>query len=161
MAHVANFLLGMTAAYLLRRYPHLPMARRWYFSFVPAGCLILVVAAFPYFDTPGSLAVRLLLFIAFLSFLYGNTLFGLLSRRWARVLGAISYSIYLLHGVIVFLAATAMNHFLGPLGTLGPRKYWMGMAVTGTVVVLIAAVTYRFLEHPFIRSGPKLAPIRP
>lgn len=155
-AHLANFMFGMTAAYLLRERPTLALARRWWFGLVPAGALVGVVWAFPTLDTPGSLAVRLLLAVAFVSFLYGNTLFGLLTTRWARVLGTVSYSIYLLHGVVLFLGLTLLNHFR-PIATMGVMEYWAWIAPIGVVAVLVACVTYRWLEHPFLSSGGRPA----
>jgi len=40
----------------------------------------------------------------FAAIAYGNSLFGLLTHLYPKTLGQVSYSIYLLHGIALFLA---------------------------------------------------------
>ncbi len=81
----------------------------------------------------------------FLVFVKGNTLFGVLTTAGSKVLGTMSYSIYLLHGVVLYLAHPLLRLVSGtaPL-------YWLTLTGLGLIVVAISAITYRWIEHPFI-----------
>jgi peptidoglycan/LPS O-acetylase OafA/YrhL len=79
----------------------------------------------------------------------GNTLFGALSLRAARCLGLVSYSTYVLHGALLYVALGLMNRFTAVKG-LDPAAYWSLMLGLGAALVGISAVTYRWIEHPFI-----------
>ena len=47
----------------------------------------------------------------FTSLACDNNLFGLLNARPLQVLGEISYSIYLLHGIVLYFFITLLNYF--------------------------------------------------
>jgi peptidoglycan/LPS O-acetylase OafA/YrhL len=72
---------------------------------------------------------------------------------WAATLGRISYSIYLLHTVLilVMLAVVGNPSRLGVLAQIG-----LGVAVVVAVIGL-SLLTYRFIEDPFQRWGHALA----
>lgn len=90
-----------------------------------------------------------LLFVPFSIFASGNSMFGILTCRPARLLGLVSYSIYLLHNWVLFLASRAVDHFT-PVARLSPAVYWsLGMFVL-IVTIVLSLVTFRFIEHPFI-----------
>jgi peptidoglycan/LPS O-acetylase OafA/YrhL len=86
---------------------------------------------------------------------YGNNLFGLLKMPAAKFLSTISYSIYLLHGIVLYFGLHIVN-IVYPIQSLSPFLFWLVILLTGLLVVLISAVTYRFIEHPYIeRIKPK------
>jgi len=93
-----------------------------------------------------------LFFLAFLIIASGNTLFGLLTCRPARVLGAISYSAYLIHNIILYLVFRLVNHFVA-IASLGLETYWCITAVIGVLTVICSAITYRHIEHRFMKFG--------
>ena len=87
----------------------------------------------------------------FLSVACGNTAFGLFVRPWAVLLGHISYSIYLLH----CLSDLAVDSAPGSGGTaVGGGEFMVVSAGLVAVVVLVSTLTYRFVEHPFLRLHP-------
>jgi len=74
------------------------------------------------------------------------------------VLGVLSYSIYLLHNWLLYLASRLVNHYVS-LAAISAGAYGcLALAVVATTV-LTAAVTYRFIEYPIIDSGLRL-PVR-
>jgi len=87
----------------------------------------------------------------------GNPVFGLLTRRWALFLGHISYSLYLIHGLVLYYlvqlvwsreALTRMPLWL----------YWLyGFGVT-CCVIAASALTYRYIESPFLARASLRAP---
>jgi peptidoglycan/LPS O-acetylase OafA/YrhL len=81
----------------------------------------------------------------------GNDLFGLLTRPAARKLGEMAYSIYMLHGLILYatfdlIVGATRSRALSPLG------HWA--IVIGVVIpalLLICHTTFRFIEYPPMR----------
>ena len=88
----------------------------------------------------------------------GNTLFGLLTCRPSRLLGLLSYSIYLLHSLVLFLLSRLVNHFT-ELAGLSERSYRAMGAVVAVLTVMIVACTYRFIEYPYLRSSSRTEPV--
>lgn len=109
--------------------------------------LFLCPTAYDYLPT-------LLLGIFFFIILQGNSLFGLLHRPEAHLLGAVSYSLYLLHCILLYVGVNA----LARAGVLLPQlneNAALGVAATLSIAVFgLSLCSYRWLEHPFLRSGP-------
>jgi peptidoglycan/LPS O-acetylase OafA/YrhL len=138
------FILGMAAAQIIASFG----APRWAKS--PWAALLglaLLLAAF-WFEDPYNWVVRFLLLAAFMLFVSGGDLGGVLTTRGARALGAMGLSIYLLHGIVLFLA----RPLLQPLAdTPSPGvRYWLVIGGIGMVVIAVSAVSYRWIEYPVI-----------
>jgi len=138
------FLGGMTAACLIRNKWVKKVAPRPLVSICMIAALVLIVEFFPSIYTPIPLTMMTFVFTAISG---GNSLFGILTHRLSRTLGQISYSIYLLHGIVLFVAFTRI---LGPhiTGRLSPLEHWGVIALCGGGVVWISSLTYRFIERP-------------
>lgn len=91
----------------------------------------------------------------FLCVVSGNTLHGLLASPAAKQLGSISYSFYMLHGIVLFLAGRAVMGLIGVRAMTDP-VFWAFMTLCGVTTVGISSLTYRFIEHPFIELERKL-----
>lgn len=76
---------------------------------------------------------------------------GILRSRALRYLGLISYSIYLFHGIVIFLLFHAYSAFAGA-AILSMPKLFILAAFGAALTVGISTLTYRMLERPFIRS---------
>lgn len=92
----------------------------------------------------------LLVSVFFYFILCGENLFGMLSRKESLVLGEISYSIYLTHGIVLYFFYTTpgfikfdsiMRDFNLPLLTI--------------LVVISSSITFVCIESPGIRLGRK------
>jgi len=83
----------------------------------------------------------------FLMVVKGNTFFGVLTATGPKAIGTISYSVYLLHGLVLYLATPLLANLSGPESA---ALYWLALSGVGLVAVAISAVTYRWIEHPFI-----------
>lgn len=79
----------------------------------------------------------------------GNSYFGLLIHPAARLLGIISYSVYLLHGIILLGILKALGNIVS-LAALPLPLYCGLVAGIAISLVLICASTYRWIEHPFL-----------
>jgi peptidoglycan/LPS O-acetylase OafA/YrhL len=157
--HLVNFAVGMGTAHLMAAgNPLRPLlARRWW-SLVPLAAVLAIGLGVPTYSLKGSLCGGLV----FLSVVAGSSLGGLLRTEAVRMLGTVSYSIYLLHGTVLYVGLTVVRR-LCPVETLPPPAYWLVIAACGVLLVSLSAVTYRWLEHPFLRvplPARRAAPVR-
>ncbi len=155
----ARFLGGILAAHLVRVGGWGAIATRPWF-----GCVVVALLGLSLWNFDDMVGVAIGA-TAFLGLVYGNDLFGLLSLPGSRFLGTISYSVYLLHGMVLWLGLRIANHFL-PVASLNDAGYWTLVLACGGAVVVFSAVTYRYIEHPFLvrlRRGPSesKAPAQP
>lgn len=152
------FFFGIAAAHVVAKYPSVPALSRFSAGVLPIIGLVLVY--FIQYE-PYSVLQYCVTFLIFLCFVYGNDLFGLLKTSAARFLGTISYSMYLLHGIVI---TAVFNTFdaLYPLSSMSAAAFWMMVACAGIFTVSISAVTYRYVEYPFLRKiHPKKAETSP
>lgn len=78
-----------------------------------------------------------------------------LETKAARRLGEISYSVYLVHGLVltgVFSIGAVRSYAMASTG-----GYWLTIALCGLLVVGAAALSYLLIERPGIRLGKKVA----
>lgn len=92
----------------------------------------------------------------FVSIACGNSLLGLLRTRGADLLGQISYSVYLLHGLVLYVV---LGLLIGPdrLRAIDTLQYWLLIATLAPVVTLVAFATFQWVERPGIAAGRQLA----
>lgn len=81
----------------------------------------------------------------------GNSLFGILNVKPLKLLGVISYSVYLCHGLVLYFSSGAIS--------LGLNLY---AVIAAALIVPFCVLTYRFVERPFLaqkRADPKAKPL--
>jgi len=81
----------------------------------------------------------------------GSSLFRLLHVTGAVRLGHASYSIYLMHGLV--LSTIFLPGVLGVAANRSPAEFWSIAAMTALCVALFSCATYLFIERPGIRLG--------
>ena len=143
----AIFLFGILSAYVVSYLPAVPWFKKQKWSAL-LPILGLVAVYFIQYK-PYSYFQYFISFLVFLCFVYGNSLFGLLKLTAAKFLSTISYSIYLLHGIVLYVVLHSINKIY-PIVALSPFVYWFIMLLSGLLAILISAVAYRYIEHPFI-----------
>lgn len=147
------FLIGALVAAANRsgRWQGLAQSRWLSLVVIAAGGVLLTC-----FDTAYGFRAGLLIALIFAPIALGNSLFGLLVLRPFLLLGEMSYSIYLLHGVILYLAFDGLfPHFMStstPTWALAA-----GLAAVAGVTVLISWASYHLIEKPCIDWGHRLA----
>ncbi len=143
----AAFLGGIASAFLVRQPAIRGLARH------PAAAIACVaaLAATTRFATAFAPAPLLLLSLAFALIACGNTLFGALEWPAARGLGDVGYSIYLLHGVVLF---AVFGMWLGPGRTaaLSTAGHWLVVYTCVPVVTALSYTTFRLIEAPAMAS---------
>jgi peptidoglycan/LPS O-acetylase OafA/YrhL len=95
----------------------------------------------------------LLLTPFFVAVLQAAPLFTPLATRPLRFLGEISYSVYLIHGFIIW-AVSRWIVGLSAYAALGPTGLWTAITGAALATVVIAAFTFRFIERPFMGLRP-------
>jgi len=144
------FSIGGLAAMAIRHRPR--VARLAKSPFVTLVALTSLLAAIFYPHTMDGIHI-LLITVFFGAVVMGNDMFGLLSRQASIVLGEISYSIYLLHGVILYLLFTVAMP-----DSVGQRSLGQFLTLTpflSVLVVAVSALTFSYVEKPAMRIGRK------
>lgn len=147
------FLGGIAAAYAVRRPLLVNLARKPMGTALAVTSALLAIFLFP----SGYWPLSLILFgIAFCVVACGNDLFGTLTTRTAKILGEMAYSIYLLHGILLFYVfnfVVKKENF----SLLSPAQHWTIVACATPVLLVICAVTFKNIEQPFINRTKKLS----
>lgn len=150
--YLLTFACGMFAAWLARSARWQAFAGRPLAGLPALVCLALLVLVFPTLYDWWALAV---LGIAFCLIAGGNDLFGLLRWRPSVLLGEISYSVYLLHGIVLFTL------FHGIVG-IDVAARWSPLAYSAVVVALtpvliaLCALSFVAIERPGIRATDRI-----
>jgi peptidoglycan/LPS O-acetylase OafA/YrhL len=147
LIYLVNFAMGMGMAHLMAAgNPLRPVVARRAWGMVPVAAALTVGLGMPTYTLKGTLCAALV----FLSIVSGADLCGLLRTQAVRLLGTVSYSIYLLHGTVLYMGLGLVRAFY-PIQRLTPPAYWLVMAACAVLLVCLSAVTYRWLEYPFLR----------
>lgn len=142
------FLGGFVAAILVRSNSFRHVAVHRFSSLAALGCIGTAIFVFPLEKEALPL---FLLSVAFVLIASGNSLFGILTRPVSRTLGEISYSLYLLHGIVLFV----FYHFVIGLPkskALSPVMHWIQIVGLTPVLLCICFTTFWFIERPAMRS---------
>ena len=117
-------------------------------SFIVLGCITIAVAAFP---SAYGLVPLILLSISFSLIAGGNNIFGVLSSPASRTMGETAYSIYLLHGIILFVIFTFV------IGKDNAKNYsaiehWILIISATPPLIFFSFFTFRFIENPAMQK---------
>lgn len=113
--------------------------------------LSIIILTVVYFDSY-SVYQYLLLGLIFAMFVFGNSLFGLLKKPFSVALGEITYSIYLVHGIIIYIIFTLIfENFIADYGKL----YFYMLPFVSIIILSISVLTYKYIELPFMKKGKK------
>jgi peptidoglycan/LPS O-acetylase OafA/YrhL len=144
------FILGMLCSELIQTQPiRTPLQRPWAaIAALLAGALLCYLARdiLPLTGPSDSLAIACL--PVFMVVAAGNTLFGLLIRPAMRCLGAMSFSLYLLHGIIFLFVGHELKR--ANLNHLSPSEFWFSFTAVAMITTSLCAATYQWIEFPFL-----------
>lgn len=141
------FLSGTVTALLVRSARFRRIAQSKVSSVIAA---ISIISALTLFPTSYSHIPVALLSLSFALIAGGATLFDALISPLSRALGEMAYSIYLLHGFVLFVI---FNFISGEKysGTPSPLWHWALIFSVTPVLVLICFATFHFIEKPPMR----------
>lgn len=117
--------------------------------------LISLISLIYSLSLPKGLTIDKLFFISFFFIITacGNDLFGILRRKSSILLGEISYSIYLLHGFVLYLVFTQAP--IIDIASLEFETYLLFMPIVSMIVVSLSTITFLSIERPAIILGRK------
>jgi peptidoglycan/LPS O-acetylase OafA/YrhL len=149
----AAFFGGVLAVYWRKDKQRIEVAQSKTATVVAFACLGAVVF---FLYKPFSVLGVALLSIFFLAIASGNTMFGMLKMRGALWLGEISYSIYLCHGLVLWLI---MQNLLPHVSGYDHSTKWFVASAIGItpVVILFCSGSYLLIERPLIGLGHRIS----
>lgn len=116
--------------------------------------LIFLFFSIYYFNNGRSIIPIIISTFLFIIIVSGNSLFGILSTSFSRKFGQITYSIYLIHGIILFLI---FRYIIGyeAASKLSELNYWGIITLTVFPVILLSQITYKYIELPLMNIHKK------
>jgi len=143
-----SFWAGFVVSELLDRYPgQMARLRGALAGAVAAGALAVLPWVTHGLLTPLSFGVAC---VAFGIIAAGNDMAGVLTLRGTRLLGTVSYSIYLMHLLVLAIAFHAIN-MVFPVANIAPVAFCAVISALTFVVTAVSMVSYRFVEYPWLR----------
>lgn len=140
---------GIITAFLVRQPRIVAAARRR--GLAVSGLLLLFFAVCFFWNLFKPLPL-VLITIFFAVAASGNSFFGLFDHRAVRLLGEISYSVYLLHGLSLYIL---IHEVIGvtEAKAIQPLFYWLAIVAITPLLILACAATFLFIERPMIKLG--------
>lgn len=148
--HFVLFAVGCATARLAAEWPH--FAR---FASSPAASVLAIIFIVAAIAHPGGNS-RDLVHVGLISGFFilvalGNSLFGFLALKSVLLLGEISFSIYLIHGLVLYLLFTQLH--VADVSRMSLTGYSLLMPFVAAIVIAVSALTFLCIERPFITLG--------
>ncbi len=151
--YLVYFLVGAVAASLETNKTAVSHAVRPLFSVV---ALISIFLSFALFNDEYLFRQAFFLALFFIPIALGNSLFGVLTLAPFKILGDVSYSVYVLHGIVLYVLFTLLFPSAITLQTGNGVLFHILMTITGVAVVSLSWVTYTLVERPFMGLGRRM-----
>ena len=113
---------------------------------------VLIFALF--YSGTGSIIHVVSVSLFFLLIVLGSSVFGLFRSKASVLLGEISYSIYLLHGIILYALFSSGD--IIDLTEISLLEYLYILPVVALLVILFSASTYLEIEKPGVAMGKRV-----
>ncbi len=87
--------------------------------------------------------------VVFLIVASGNNFFGLLSSAFSRKFGQVTYSLYLIHGIVLYVL---FNFVIGieKAKELTDWEFWLVIAASVFPLIFICQLTFKYIELPLM-----------
>ncbi|WP_326518762.1 acyltransferase family protein [Acinetobacter sp. CAAS 2-6] len=102
-----------------------------------------------FFTNAYSFIQKVLCGIVFAFMANGYSFFGILESKGLKILGDISYSIYLVHGLVLYTLFSILGIFDFGRGLF---SYYILFPLVFFVVIIFSFFTYSFVEKPFLKK---------
>lgn len=112
--------------------------------------ILVLLLAILWFTEPYGYAQMLGLAIVFAFITQGYDFLGILCQRGLCILGTISYSIYLIHGFVLYLLFTVIGIY--DFSQPNFYHYMMYLPVVFAISIILSLLSYRFIEQPFLNK---------
>lgn len=116
---------------------------------------ILLLSLSVYFFNGGRKPIQIVISsIVFLIIATGNNFFGILSSAFSRKFGQITYSLYLLHGILLFIIFYFIIGF-ERAKLLTDTEFWLIIMASIFPLILICQLTFKYIELPLMSLSKK------
>ncbi|MEM5567051.1 acyltransferase [Psychroserpens sp. AS72] len=149
--HLLSFLGGAIAPIILKYSKKSINYNNWWFTILLLFSMILVFQ----FYSSNNYICKLFIIISFTLIALGNTFFGLLKNTTLKLLGEISYSTYLIHGVLLFVTVHYI-YGLEQTKLLSQTDYCLLILMMSPFLIIISFLTYLFIEKPFMARAKRI-----
>lgn len=158
--HLCTFLGGMVAPFILKYTSIQSLLNtnkiiKSLISILILICGIFILVADQIFPYHYHIYLRIIFItIIFTAITLGNSFFGILRLSFIKLLGEISYSTYLIHGIFIYIT---FHFILGfeVVKQLSVVYYWGVIFIITPIVVLFSYLGYTFIEKPMINYSKK------
>ena len=145
------FIGGVLSAIFIHNYDLKVQLKKNIFSLIGISLVVITIAFTHRGNKPMPVLISTLFFILVAS---GNSFFGFLSSMLSRKLGQITYSIYLTHGIVLFVVFRYLIGFK-LVAKLTEIEYWGVIALCIFPIIFISQLTFKHIERPFINLRTK------
>jgi peptidoglycan/LPS O-acetylase OafA/YrhL len=150
--HLLSFVGGAISPFIIRYSSKNINYNSQIFSFL----ILLSLASIILFNTSNNYICKLIIIIAFNLIALGNDIFGILKSSTLKFLGEISYSTYLIHGIIIFIVMYFYFH-LEEAKKMSPWEFCITIFIITPIVVLTSFLCYKSIEKPSMKYSKKIS----
>ncbi len=146
LRHFSPFIGGIISALVVSSKKFENILKQKKYTFLA----ILLLACSIYFFNSGRKPIPVIITsIVFIMIASGNSFFGLLSNTFSRKFGQITYSIYLLHGTLLFVV---FYFFIGfeKAKNLTDFEFWSIITLSVFPLIFISQLTFKYIERPLM-----------
>ena len=142
----APFVGGIFTAFLIQNKERISILKSKKFSILGS---LLILGLILFFNSGKNIFALLITTIIFILIASGNSFFGLLSNYISRSFGQITYSLYLLHGILLFIV---FRFIIGYeiAAKFTELQHWAIIGLCVFPIILLSQITYKYIELPFI-----------
>ena len=151
LEHVLSFLGGAIAPFIIKYGPKKVNYNSIFITFIVLICFFSILV----FESSTNPLCKLLIAIVFNLIALGNSIFGILKSSILKFLGEISYSTYLIHGILIFIVMYFGFGFK-KVAYLTPLEYCITIFFLTPFLIIISSLTYRFIEKPGMNLSKKI-----
>lgn len=115
----------------------------------------ILLAVSVYFFNGGRKPVQIVMAsVVFWIIASGNSFFGILSSSISRKFGQLTYSLYLLHGIVLFILFRFIIGYENAKN-LTENEFWLIVTAAVFPLLFICQLTYKYIELPLMSIGKK------
>lgn len=143
--YVQMFIGGVLAATFKYYFIKHSLHKRPIIDLLVLSCFLVILNLQSAFSSIGLIFVS----VAFTLISLGSDIFGILSNRYLKFLGDISYSTYLLHGIIMYVTFYWMIGFQDAK-LLSPESFSAIIILLAIILTIVSYLGFRYIEQPFM-----------
>ena len=149
--HFMPFVGGILAAICIHKLNLRNLLQRKVFTLIALILLCLSVCFFESGRKPVPIIIATIVFIIIAS---GNSFFGLFSSVFSRKFGQITYSLYLIHGTLLFIVFYYIIGFENA-AKMTDFEYWSVITMIIFLLIFISQITFKYIEKPLMNYNKK------